>query len=277
MRRSIHSGILAVLLFLLPLNAQTSIAVMDFEGKGVSLIEASALTDRLRTELFQTGKYRVLEREMMDRILDEQGFQETGCVSTECIVEVGLLIGVEQMVSGSISKVGNVYSVSARIVNVETGEISKPATYNHVGDIGNLLRFGMKNTAMALAGLAKTEHQLAPAPIPMGTAAELMPPVYGEKKSPGGAFIRGLILPGWGQFYTGNKMRGYFYFGLFMYGVVDVKLATMGIKPFSTMEFGLNTFVISEGTAYIIGPIDAAISATNYNMKLEENKADMSK
>ncbi|NIV04449.1 hypothetical protein GWN26_14740 [Candidatus Saccharibacteria bacterium] len=37
-------------------------------------------------ELFNTGKFRVLERAKMKEILKEQGFQQTGCVSTAWVV-----------------------------------------------------------------------------------------------------------------------------------------------------------------------------------------------
>ena len=39
----------------------------------------------------------------MEQILVEQGFQQSGCTTNECMVEVGKLIGVEKIVSGSIS------------------------------------------------------------------------------------------------------------------------------------------------------------------------------
>jgi len=44
---------------------------MDFIAKGVSDTETSALTDRLRNELVQSGKYDIVEREMMTAILAE--------------------------------------------------------------------------------------------------------------------------------------------------------------------------------------------------------------
>ena len=50
-------------------------------------------------------------------------------------VDVGKLIGVEKIVGGSISKVGSTYSVSSRIVSVETGKILKGATYDYKGEI----------------------------------------------------------------------------------------------------------------------------------------------
>ncbi|MBD3233766.1 MAG: DUF2380 domain-containing protein [candidate division Zixibacteria bacterium] len=143
---------LALILFipLSSLTAATTIAVMDFIPKGVTDIEASALTDRLRTELVQIGKYKVVEKEMMNVILAEQGFQMTGCVSDKCIVAAGQILGAAQMVAGSVSKVSRVHSVSARIVDVESGEILKVATYDHEGDLGELLKTGMEYIAKVL-------------------------------------------------------------------------------------------------------------------------------
>jgi TolB-like protein len=127
------------------------IAIFDLSGNNVTLGVCKALTERLRTELFNSRYFKVIERGMMEEILNEQGFQQTGCTSDECIVEVGRLIGVEQIVGGSISKVGRTYSVSARIVSVETGKILKTATYDFKGEIDGLLTTGMKKVAVQLA------------------------------------------------------------------------------------------------------------------------------
>jgi len=124
------------------------IAVVDFTGNNVSDGDCSALTDRLRTELFNTNYFTLVEREMMDEIITEQGFQQSGCTTNECMVQVGKLIGVEQIVGGSISKVGSTYSVSARMVSIETGDILKIATYDFRGEIDDLLISGMKEVAL---------------------------------------------------------------------------------------------------------------------------------
>jgi len=132
--------LLAIVVFLIStLFGQTNIAVMDFEGKNVSKDDASALTDRLRATLFMTGKFVILEREKMDAILKEQGFQQSGCTSDACAVEVGQLLAVEQMVVGSISKVGQTYSVTARLVGVEKGNLIGVGTCDLKGDIGDVM------------------------------------------------------------------------------------------------------------------------------------------
>ena len=59
----------------------------------------------------------------MVEILKEQGFQQTGCVSNECVVEIGALLGVQQMISGSIGRVGETYTIDIELISVQTGEI----------------------------------------------------------------------------------------------------------------------------------------------------------
>jgi len=59
-------------------------------------------------------------------------------------VEVGNMLGVQQMIGGSIGKVGNIYTVSARVIDVGTGKLLKSANYDHIGDIGQLMNMGMK-------------------------------------------------------------------------------------------------------------------------------------
>ncbi len=145
---------ITLLLFIgLAWGQSKTIAVLEFEGKGVSQSETSTLTDRLRDEIFKTGVYNVLERGLMDDVLKEQGFQQTGCTTSECAVEVGNMLGVQQMIGGSIGKVGNIYTVSARVIDVETGEVLKSANYDLVGGIEELLMNGMNQVASELSGI----------------------------------------------------------------------------------------------------------------------------
>ncbi len=131
-------------------SGQGFIAVMPLDANGISETEAAVLTDRLRSELFQTGEFEVIEREKMRAILEEQNFQLTGCSSNECMVEVGQLIGVQQMVGGSVSQFGRLFSISIRLIDVETGRIIGTAIYDHNGEIEGLLDIGTRQVARQL-------------------------------------------------------------------------------------------------------------------------------
>lgn len=151
--------IIVILSSLAIAQTKTYIAVLDLQGKGLTEMEASILTDRLRNELFQTGKFRLLEREMMSEILKEQGFQLSECTSTSCMVEIGQLLNVEFIISGSVSKFGSMFSISSRMISVETGEIFSTATFDHEGKIEDLLIRGMKEVAFVLTG-QKTQKDI---------------------------------------------------------------------------------------------------------------------
>ena len=69
-------------------EAGNTVAVLVFEGRGVSLSESTTLTDRFRTALADIGYVRLVEQKMVNDVLVEQGFQQTGCTSDECAVEV---------------------------------------------------------------------------------------------------------------------------------------------------------------------------------------------
>ena len=144
------------LIFLLPfiLFAQKkNIAVLQFDAENVSTSEAKILTNRLNDELFNFGKFTVIERAQIEPVLKEQGFQQSGCVSSECAVEAGKLLGVDQIVTGSIGKIGSYYTVSARMIDVQTGEVLKNSKRDISGSIDLILRNTMKVIAGELSGI----------------------------------------------------------------------------------------------------------------------------
>ncbi|MBN1622128.1 MAG: PEGA domain-containing protein [Endomicrobiales bacterium] len=107
---------------------KTPVAVSELSAKGVSGMEASVVSDFLRDALINTGAFQIVERSSMEQILNEQKFQMTGCTSDECAVRMGKLLNVKKMLMGSLSKLGNMYYISVRMVDVESGSIASADT-----------------------------------------------------------------------------------------------------------------------------------------------------
>ena len=131
----------------------TRIAVAPFSDAPGILAKGSGGTvaDVMVTQLLVLGKYKVIERSQIERIIQEQGLSQAGVVDVSTAQEAGRILGVEAVVIGSVTeyqmKKGHVplyitniptrsYSVgaSARIVNVETGEILYSCTAVGKGD-----------------------------------------------------------------------------------------------------------------------------------------------
>ena len=107
-------------------NGKTNYAVLPLRNAdGVSAGEASLLTDRLRIEIFNSGLANLMEREQMQEVLTEQGFQHSGaCTDDACLVEMGQLLGVERMISGSVGRLGKtLVMLNMRVIDVRTGRL----------------------------------------------------------------------------------------------------------------------------------------------------------
>jgi hypothetical protein len=127
------------------------IAVVELRGE-ISESESAALTDKVLNEILKSDNYLVFERSQMEDILREQGFQQTGCTNTECAIEIGQLLGVKKIVFGNIGKVGKIYSISLKMVNVETGEIEKSTSIESKGTLEDVLKKGIIKAVQALIG-----------------------------------------------------------------------------------------------------------------------------
>lgn len=127
-----------------------SVAVIALDPKGVSATDAAVLSESLTDELLKLGSVQVMERSQMDRVLAEQGFQQTGvCDGTQCAVEMGKVLGIDAVVLGTVGKIGETYTISTRLVDVETGKVLAGAKASRRGSIDAVLS-GMPELARSL-------------------------------------------------------------------------------------------------------------------------------
>ena len=168
MMKSIIYIVCLIILLLIGIctGQRVNIAVLDLDPTGVSAEDSRFLSDRLRTELFETGSFQVIEREKMEEILNEQGFQNTGCTSVECAVEIGQLLNVNRIVAGALGKIEDIYSISLRMIDVQTGAIIKTATEDFEGKLSEVLTDIIPEVAGRLA------EQQIPEPVAEAPEAE---------------------------------------------------------------------------------------------------------
>ena len=137
-----------------------TVAILDFEGRGISQMEAQTLTDRLMSEMVNTDAVIMVERNQMEEIMNEQGFQQSGCTTSECAAEVGALLGVQNMVSGSFGKLGNSYTIDAKLFSVSTGGTIRSVSKTYKGEVDGLLNI-IEIVAWELVGLTPPADKLA--------------------------------------------------------------------------------------------------------------------
>jgi len=105
-----------------------NIAISDFAGKNVSAADASIVADFMRTELVKSGKYNVVDKSNMDKILAEASFQQSGCTESDCAVQLGKILNVKKIIVGTLSKLEGIYYITTNFVDVQTGKIEGSET-----------------------------------------------------------------------------------------------------------------------------------------------------
>ena len=138
-------------------DAKIRVAVFDFDAKGISPDEAATLTERFRSVLIETQKFIMVERQKVNLILEELGLQMTGVVSEQSLSEAGAMLGVQRIVTGSIGKIEDTYTVDIRVVDVQSAKLLGSISRNTTGTKENLLAL-LERMAKNLAGI-KVEVQ----------------------------------------------------------------------------------------------------------------------
>lgn len=151
-----------------PLTQKHRVAVMNFDyGTVQSSVSAIFGTDQdigkgissmLIEKLVKDGQYSVIERAALDKLLAEQNFSNSDRANPTSAAKIGQLLGVDTIIIGTITQFGRddkhtniggggfgskyglggigtknskaVVAVSARMVNVNTGEIISAVTGN---------------------------------------------------------------------------------------------------------------------------------------------------
>jgi curli biogenesis system outer membrane secretion channel CsgG len=126
------------------------IAVLEFENKADNSWwwnnGAGAAQDIFVTQLVQSGRYRVLERERLSAILQEQNLSLSGDIDPATALQLGRLAGVKYFLTGALTEYGGtnteahggsigglpgfgggkrtfVAAFNARLIDAETGDI----------------------------------------------------------------------------------------------------------------------------------------------------------
>lgn len=120
------ASLLFVIILLITTNAfaqeeKMRIAVADFKAKGVSKSLSQNVSELIRNEMINSGEFVVIERSQMDEVINEQGFQQTGCSDVSCAVELGKLLSANKILVGTVMKMGDSIIITGRIVDVEKG------------------------------------------------------------------------------------------------------------------------------------------------------------
>ena len=112
--------------FIRSLTAQkiNKIAVIEFsnlEGNVTGL--GKYLAEELTTRLFRTGRFQIIERQLMKKMMEEQKLSATGLIDEKTASKFGRILGVDALTTGTIAELNARVKINARLIAVETGAV----------------------------------------------------------------------------------------------------------------------------------------------------------
>lgn len=105
-------------------NQKQTIAVVEFvdlEGRVTNL--GRFVAEELITRLYQTKKFKVIERQLLNKIVAEQKLSLAGMIDQTSAQKLGKLLGVDAIASGTVTDLGKSLRVNARLISTSTGEV----------------------------------------------------------------------------------------------------------------------------------------------------------
>ena len=104
---------------------KTKIAIIPFFDlqKQETTVLGSYLAEELTTNLFMTGKFKIIERSLLKQVLDELKLSQTGVVDPNSAKELGRMAGVDAIITGTTVDLGVYIAINCRLIETESGEI----------------------------------------------------------------------------------------------------------------------------------------------------------
>lgn len=131
MKKVLTAFLIFIFIALLPFSAgadfkKTKIAVLDFalKGQGFETEDMGGIVaEWFITALVKEGRFDVIERGLLKKIMDEHALGLSGVVDESTATKIGKILGVKIVISGSVLKLADILEINARIIDVETASI----------------------------------------------------------------------------------------------------------------------------------------------------------
>lgn len=175
-------------------NNKSTIAVIEFSDiDGKTTAFGKYLGEELITRLVRSKKFRVVERELLEKVLKEHKLNLSGLIDSASAIQLGRLLGVNAIVTGTVAELDQSVKINARLIAAETGGIMTVAAVEvkKDGDVIKLLNrtFSKSEPDLSPDNL-KTNSSNSSEPIAPISIPETSPiPTLAAKTTPDGSDI----------------------------------------------------------------------------------------
>jgi len=116
--------------------SQSKVAVLDASlGVGVHPNASAIVADTINEQFVKSADFIAIDRAYISSIQEEKKLQLSGDVNSDDIKELGATFGAEFICIANVSQLGSTYTVSARLIEVETAQVVVQESARRQGQI----------------------------------------------------------------------------------------------------------------------------------------------
>src|SRR5205807_8668113 len=108
-----------------------TVAIAEVTARGNADADmASEVNDALTDQLVSDGRFRVVERQQIAKVMKEQMLAQSGVMSDEVQIKVAQLVGARWIVLGPVGTKGRSYVISLRALDSTSAQVTFAVTLN---------------------------------------------------------------------------------------------------------------------------------------------------
>ena len=151
-------------------TGKKKIAVVEFSDlDGMVTAFGQHLAEELITELFliSPGQFEVVERRQLMKVLSEQRLTMSGLLDAKAMESVGKILGIEAVVTGSMTDLESSIKINARMIGIETARVFAVARTSipKIGIVAKLMAKEANVPQPNLQTIPKITAQLSPSSV----------------------------------------------------------------------------------------------------------------
>ena len=139
--------------------AKPTLAIMNFDSSGISEDVYNILYNKLWNDIDSIGVFIIVEQHQVYDVLEKYKYDRPECATRACAIEMGRLVGVKNVITGSFVSSGDSSSVQAELIMVRDDSTKFSSAGQHVGEIDGLIPH-IQIAALQLSGVKPSDALL---------------------------------------------------------------------------------------------------------------------
>ncbi|MBN1500343.1 MAG: hypothetical protein JW982_09310 [Spirochaetes bacterium] len=134
------------------------ITILRFETDNLSQEIVTQITELTTSSFISYGKFEIIEREKLQKIIDQQMINMTAYSDTEKNMNAARLASVDKMISGNVNYISNKYYLNLTVTDIATGKIENASNtqFSNLNDASDTIDKAVEQLGNKITGTVKT-------------------------------------------------------------------------------------------------------------------------